>query len=324
MCEKQEDMLLTDFCTNISSIQATETVSLPNQVQELLQLYDQLFREPTHLPPSRQAYHKIKLLPGAQPVRIRPYHYSPIQKNEIDRQVQQMLQTGVVRPSTSDFASPVLLVRKKDGSWRFCVDYRHLNAITTKHKHPMPVVDELLDEISGAQYFTKLDFSAGYHQIRMAARDEYKTAFRTHQGLYEFLVMPFGLTNAPTTFQSLMNTLFAPLLRKGVLIFMDDILIYSKTLQEHVKLLAEVLDILKHHHFLLKRSKCVFAQPSVEYLGHVVSVEGVATDPSKIQAVVNWPTPTNVKQLRGFLGLTGYYRKFIQHYGMITRPDRVA
>lgn len=158
-----------------------------------------------------------------------------------------MLQTGVVRPSTSDFASLVLLVTKKDGSWRFCVDYRHLNAITVKHKHPMPMVDELLDEISGARYFTKLDFSSGYHQIRMANGDEFMTAFRTHQGLYEFLVMPFDLTNAPATFQSLMNTIFASLLRKGVLVFMDDILIYSATLDEHVKLLAEVFGILEKH-----------------------------------------------------------------------------
>jgi len=159
----------------------------------------------------------------------------------------------------------------------------------------MLVVDELLDEISGAQFFTKLDFSAGYHQIRMADGDEYKTVSRTHQGLYEFLVMPFGLINAPATFQSLMNTIFGSLLRKRVLVFMDDILIYSATLEEHIKLLAEVFDILEKHPFFLKRSKCAFAQPVIEYLGHVISFEGVATDPSKVQAMVKWPTPTNVK-----------------------------
>lgn len=175
---------------------------------------------------------------------MRPYHYSPIQKAEIKTQVKQMLTNGVIRTSNSAFASLVLLVRKKDGTWHFCVDYRHLNAITVKHKHPMPIVDELLDELSGAQWFTKLSFSAGYHQIRMAFGDEFKTTFRTHQGLYEFMVMPFGLTNAPTTFQSLMNTLFATLLRKGVLVFMDDILIYSRTLDDHVRLLKEVLEIL--------------------------------------------------------------------------------
>jgi hypothetical protein len=210
-----------------------------------------------------------------------------------------MLTSGVVRPSTSEFASLVLLVRKKDGTWRFCVDYRHLNAITMKHKHPMPVVDELLDEISGAQWFTKLDFSVGYHQIRMATGDEYKTAFRTHQCLYEFLVMPFGLTNAPATFQSLMNLIFASLLRRGVLVFMDDILIYSRTLEEHVKLLQQVFQILDHHQFLIKRSKCLFAQSSVEYLGHVISAVGVATDPTKVDSVLRWPQPVTIKQLRG-------------------------
>lgn len=183
-------------------IHAADLNSMPDPIQQLLQQYGHLFKTPSELPPPREADHQIRLVSGAQPIHIRPYHYSPIQKNKIEAQVQKMLQTGVVRPSTSDFASPVLLVRKKDGTWRFCVDYRHLNAITLKHKHPMPVVDELLDEISGAKWFTKLDFSAGYHQIRMASGDEYKTAFKTHQGLYEFMVMPFGLTNAPATFQS--------------------------------------------------------------------------------------------------------------------------
>jgi hypothetical protein len=265
---------LSDDQQFICAVEPSASTEIPQAVQQLLDRYHGLFSTPSKLPPARAADHKINLVPGAQPVRIRPYHYSPIQKNEIEAQVQQMLKTGVVRPSTSEFASPVLLVRKKDGTWRFCVDYRHLNAITVKHKHPMPVVDELLDEISGAQWFTKLDFSAGYHQIRMSAGDEYKTAFRTHQGLYEFMVMPFGLTNAPATFQSLMNLIFAALLRRGVLVFMDDILIYSKTLEEHVHLLHQVFQILEKHQFFIKRSKCLFAQSSVDYLGHVISAAG--------------------------------------------------
>lgn len=231
-----------------------------------------------------------------------------------------MLAQGVIRPSTSLFASPVLIVRKKDGIWRFCVDYRHLNAITVKHKHPIPVVDELLDELVGEKWFSKLDFRSGYHQICMAAGEEYKTAFRTHNGLFEFPVMPFGLTNAPTTFQSFMNIIFAELLRKRVLVFMDDILVYLETLEGHVILLEKVSNILEQHKFLIKKSKCAFATRKVEYLGHIVSGQGVATDPSKIQSVLQWPTPKNVNQLRGFLGLIGYYRKFIKDYGMISRP----
>jgi hypothetical protein len=200
------------------------------------------------------------------------------------------------------------------------VDYRHLNAITIKNKYPLPVVDEHLDELAGAQWFTKLDFRSGCHQIRVAKGDEAKTAFRTHHGLYEFKVMPFGLKNAPASFQSVMIRIFEHLLRKCVLAFMDDILIYSATLAEHIQHLHQVFEILQHHKFFLKASKCVFGQQQLEYLGHVISSQGVDTDPSKISDVQKWPEPQSVKQLRGFLGLTGYYRRFIKHYAMISSP----
>jgi len=152
------------------------------------------------------------------------------------------------------------LVKKKDGTWHFCVDYRHLNAITVKNKHPLPIVDELLDELAGSVWFTKLDFRSGYRQICIATGDEPKTAFKTHNGLYEFLVMPFGLTNAPASFQSLMNTIFASLMRKCVLVFMDDILVYNRTLEQHVQHLTQVFQIIRDHKFLIKKSKCAFAQ----------------------------------------------------------------
>ena len=218
---------------SLNSLDPLPENKLPSELEELLQEFEPLFGPVETLPPRRQQDHKIPLVPGAQPVNVRPYRYAPYQKDEIERQIHKMLEQGIIRESTSPFASPVLLVRKKDGEWRFCIDYRQLNSLTVKHKQPMPVVEELLDELAGARWFTKLDLSSGYHQLRVAEGEEYKTAFRTHQGLYEFLVMPFGLTNAPATFQNVMNTIFADLLRKGVLVFMDDILLYTETLQQH-------------------------------------------------------------------------------------------
>jgi hypothetical protein len=231
-----------------------------------------------------------------------------------------MLRTGVIQRSTSSYSSPVLLVKEKDASWRFCVDYRRLNNITIKDKNPLPIVDGLLDELWGATWFTKLDCRSGYPQIRLALGEEAKTAFKTHHGLFEFKVMPFRLSNAPATFQSAMNIIFEPLLRKGVLVFMDDILIYSSTLEEQVSLLQQVLKTLQTNNFFLKWSKCEFAKRELEYLGHTISGSSISTESSKIQAVSDWPAPQTMKELRGFLGLTGYYRRFIQHYAMISKP----
>ncbi|GAU38891.1 hypothetical protein TSUD_67540 [Trifolium subterraneum] len=312
--------LTTDAPNNPTSI-STHQLKRCLQTQSASELFHiQLFHPNPHLPPSRPTDHQIHLHPSSSPVSVRPYRYPFSQKNEIEHQVKEMLQQKLIRPRQSPFSSPVLLVKKKDGSWRFCVDYRALNSITVRDRFPMSTIDELLDELGGASWFSKLDLRQGFHQIRMNEADIHKTAFRTHQGHYEYRVMPFGLCNAPSTFQATMNELLQPFLRRFVAVFFDDILVYSVNLQLHLSHLEQVFNKLLEGNFFLKESKCVFAQRQLEYLGHIVSVKGVQPEPSKIQAMVNWPQPTSIKALRGFFGLTGFYRKFIKGYAAIASP----
>lgn len=213
----------------------------------------------------------------------------------------------------------MLLVQKKDGSWRFCVDNRKLNNMTIKNRFPMPVVEEILDELAGTQYFSSMDMTVGYDQVRMGDKEEYKTAFKTHQGHYQFRVMPFGFTNAPTAFQCVMNLVLAPFLRKFVMVFLDDILVYSPSWQAHFEHLRLVFTTLREQQFYLKMKKCVFGENGLTYLGHIISSTGVATDPLQTTTMREWLQPTNVTELQGFLGLTSYYRRFVRNYGIIAR-----
>ncbi|GJZ85087.1 retrotransposon-related protein [Tanacetum coccineum] len=261
---------------------SSSTSTVHNEIEQLLVRYESLFQIPTRLPPSRVIDHRNHLLPSTKPVNVGPYRYPHYQKGEMEKLVQEMLNQGIIRFSQSPFSSPVLLVKKKDGSYRFCVDYRALNTVTIKDKFLIPTADEMFNELGGASIFTKLDLRAGHHQIRVHERDIYKTAFRTHEGNYEFLVMPFGLTNAPLTFQATMNRLFSPYLHKLVIVFFDDMRVYSTTLTSHLEHLECVFHCLREHQFYVKRSKCVFGAGELEYLGHIISARGVAMDPKKL------------------------------------------
>jgi hypothetical protein len=286
------------------AIQVTDQASLvvPPSLQLILDKYPKVFEVPTNLPPSRGEHdHSIPLLPGSQPPNVRPYRYPFSQKNEIEKMVQELLEAGVILPSTNPYSSPMVMVLKKEGTWRMCPDFHALNKLTIKDKFPIPVIDDLLDELQGACVFTKLDLRSSYHQIQMKEADIPKTTFRTHEGHYEFLVMPFGLCNAPSTFQSLMNKILKPYLQKFVLVFFDDILIYNHTWDSHLLHVDKVLQLLQDNQLFVKNTKCSFGASEVEYLGHIVGREGVKVDPKKIQAMQEWPRPMTLKCLRGFL-----------------------
>ncbi|KAI3792869.1 hypothetical protein L2E82_06760 [Cichorium intybus] len=270
------------------------------------------------LPPDRQVKFSIDLVP-AQVARA-PYRLAPSEMKEMVSQLQELLNKSFIRPSSSPWGAPVLFVKKKDGSMRMCIDYRELNKVTIKNKYPLPRIDDLFDQLQGASCFSKIDLRSGYHQLKVRGEDVAKTAFRTRYGHYEFMVMPFGLTNAPAAFMDLMNRVCRPFLDRSVIVFIDDILIYSKSKDEHEKHLREILDLLRRVKRYAKFSKCEFWLDEVQFLGHVICKDGVKVDPSKVEAVMNWEIPKSPTEIRSFLGLAGYYRRFIQDFSKIASP----
>ena len=297
--------------------------SSPTQpiVDNLQAQYKDVFGGLPHvLPPKRDVDHHIDLIPGAIPPSRPVYRMSPAELDELKKQLDDLTEKGFIRPSKSPFGSPVLFVKKHDGTLRLCVDYRALNKVTIKNKYPLPRVDELFDRLQGARYFSKLDLESGYHQLRIHEPDIEKTAFRTRYGHFEFLVLAFGLTNAPATFMHLINQILRPFLDKFVIAFIDDILIYSKTLQEHKQHVKQVLQVLRENQLYAKLKKCELFKSCVTFLGHVIDQHGVHVMPEKIQAIKDWPVPTCVKDVQAFLGLAGYYRRFIEGFSKIAAP----
>ncbi|KAI3730615.1 hypothetical protein L1987_61787 [Smallanthus sonchifolius] len=272
------------------------------------------------LPPQRQVEFRIDLTPGAAPIARSPYRLAPSEMQELSNQLQELLDKGFIRPSFSPWGAPVLFVKKKDGSFRMCIDYRELNKVTIKNRYPLPRIDDLFDQLQGSSYYSKIDLRSGYHQLRIQEDDIPKTAFRTRYGHYEFMVMPFGLTNAPAVFMDLMNRVCKPYLDKFVIVFIDDILIYSQNKEEHAEHLKLIMELLKAEKLYAKFSKCDFWIREVQFLGHVVNEKGIHVDPSKIEAIKNWEAPKTPTEVRQFLGLAGYYRRFIENFSKIAQP----
>jgi hypothetical protein len=295
---------------------------LPLVAKSIVNEYQDVFPEelPQKLPQKREADLRINLIPGSAPPTRAPYRMSTIELAELKQQLDKLLGSGFIKPSLSPYGAPVLFVRKKTGELRMCIDYRALNKITIKNSYGLPRISELLDQIRGANYFTTLDLNSGYHQLRVHQNDTQKTAFRTRYGLYEFTVVPFGLTGAPAAFMKFVQFLFHHLLDQSVVVFVDDILIYSKTEIEHRKHVKEVLDILRKNELYAKLPKCQLFQSKVTFLGHVLSKDGLSVEADKIKAMNEWPRPQNRKHILSFLGLCGYYRTFIENFSQIALP----
>jgi hypothetical protein len=275
---------------------------------------------PPGLPPQRAIDHQIPIEPDQPPPFKGIFRLSLTELAELKKQIETLLKDGKISPSTSPYGAPVLFVKKKDGGLRMCIDYRALNMQTIKNRYALPRIDELFDRLHGAKIFSKIDLTSGYYQIAVDPKDRPKTAFRTRYGHYEFNVMPFGLTNAPATFQTLMNDIFREMLDDCVVIYLDDILVYSKTKEAHEQHLRQVLQLLRDNKLYARPSKYTFYVDTIEYLGHVVGPDGIKPNPSLVHALNNFPKPHTLKGMQSFLGLANYYRKFIRGLSGIEVP----
>ncbi|XP_058211686.1 uncharacterized protein LOC131323861 [Rhododendron vialii] len=318
LCESRERESMYAL---LASLALDEDVSARGELPFVVCDFPGVFlKELPDLPPEREIEFTIDLLPGIAPISIPPYRFAPAELRELKVQLQELEDLGFIRPSTSPWGAPALFAQKKDGSLRLCIDYRKLNHVTIKNKYPMPRIDDLFDQLRGATCFSKIDLRSGYHQLRVRREDIPKTAFRTRYGHYEFVVMPFGLTNVPATFMDLMNHIFRAYFDRFVVVFVDDILIYSLSEEEHQSHLSIILELLRKHRLYAKLSKCKFWLSEVKFLGHVISKDGVSDDPGKIESVINSQRLKNVFEILSFLGLAGYYRRFVIDFSRLAAP----
>ncbi len=324
---KEQQTTLSDVTLPTEIEKVYEGVQVPLSETEKLKLRNMLYEqreafanEEHPIGRTNLVKHDVVLtdpMPIKQPPRRVPIHL----RDETDKEIQSMLEKGVIEPSVSPWASPVVLVHKKDGTLRYCIDYRKVNAITKKDSFPLPNIDDALNSLKGAKYFSTLDLCCGYWQVELTERAKEISAFCTGRGgLYQFRVLPFGMTNAPSTFERLMERVLASLQWQIAICYLDDILVWSSSISEHIDRLGLILQRLVEAGLRLKCKKCHFLQTKIEYLGHVVSSEGISTDPKKVDAVREWRTPTSVHDIRSFMGLASYYRKFISDFADIARP----
>ena len=305
--------------TNVQESADPDLSLIPPEYHEFAEVFSK--KESDKLPEHRSYDHRIPLEEGAVPPWAQSiYHLTPEELDVLRKYIDDNLGKRFLRASHSPCAAPVLFVKKADGTLRLCVDYRGLNKLTIKSRYPLPLIGELLDRLSNAKYFTKFDVHDGFNRLRMAPGEEWKTAFRCCYGQFEYTVMPFGLCNAPGTFQHYMNDTFHDFLDEFLVVYLDDLLIYSKTLKEHKQHVRRVLERLRDAGLYLKPSKCVFHVQEVSFLGFVIGPEGVKMDPEKVEAITSWPAPRSVHDIRVFLGLASFYRRFIDSFSRIVTP----